>query len=83
MLPVPASGLSKSNAQPWTASLLLLALLKKFELMLDLSKPVAFFFVVAVFVLSFSCFSFSLCSLAILACSALRCSASVPLAYGA
>ena len=82
MLPVPASGLSKSKAHPCTASLLLLALLKKLELIADLSKPPGLFLVLA-FVLSFSYFNFSLCSCYCLSCSALLCSASFPFTYGA
>ena len=76
---LPASGLSKSNAHPYTLSFAVLELAMKFALSLERSKPPTRFFAAAFFLpAAFILARFFLCSSAYLYLSAARAAAPVP-----
>jgi len=75
---LPASGLSKSKAQPCTLSLLVLLLAKKLGFNLERSKPPAFFFLLA----AFNFKRFFLCSSFARLASRARASAPCPFTPG-
>ena len=77
---LPASGLSKSNAHPYTLSFADFVFAMKFALSLERSKPPTRFFAAVAFFLpaAFILAKFFLCSSACLLRSAARAAAPVP-----